>query len=78
MRSRPENVEPALVLGYLGRDALLYCSRECATRRGQADARPVGRDEHQALADGGALRPSLLCPACGNEYPLDLDDEREP
>lgn len=70
MKPRPENLEPAQVLGYLGADQVLYCSRSCAAARGQAAAQPVDHDEYQALADTGAVdRAALVCPVCGSDYP---------
>jgi hypothetical protein len=75
---RPENVETARVLGYLGRDNVLYCSRACAAQVGQTEAVAVDQDEYQALVDRGSLAPAVVCPVCGCEYPLDwsADDER--
>ena len=74
---RPDSVEPARVLGYLGRDNVLYCSRACAAERGQAAAAPVDEDEYPALVDRDALAATTVCPVCGSEYALDLDgDER--
>jgi hypothetical protein len=71
MKPRPENLEPAQVLGYLGADKVLYCSRPCAAQRGQGEAEPVDHDEYQALADAGAVdRAALVCPVCASEYPL--------
>jgi hypothetical protein len=73
MKSRPENVEPARVLGYLGSDKVLYCSPACAAERGQATASPVDEDQYAALADAGALDPAaVVCPVCGSEYPFEL------
>lgn len=71
MKPRPENLEPAQVLGYLGADKVLYCSPECAAKRGQAAATPVDHDQYEALADAGAVdRAAVVCPVCGSEYPL--------
>jgi hypothetical protein len=71
MKPRPENLEPAQVLGYLGADKVLYCSSACATARGQGQAEPIDHDEYQALADAGAVdREALVCPVCAAEYPL--------
>jgi hypothetical protein len=78
MTPRAENVETARVLGYLGRDNVLYCSPPCAAERGQPDAAPVDDDEYQALADRGSLARGLVCSACGSEFPLDLSVEDEP
>jgi hypothetical protein len=75
MRPRPENLEPAHVLGYLGTDKVLYCSRACATSSGQAGAQPVDHDEFEALAEAGAVARSVVCPVCGSEYPAPLAGE---
>ena len=78
MKPRPENVETARVLGYLGRDNLLYCSRACAAERGQVQAAPLDQEEYQALVDRGSLASTVVCPVCGSEYPLEpgADEER--
>jgi hypothetical protein len=71
MRPRPENLEPAQVLGYLGSDNVLYCSSACAAARGQGQAEPIDHDEYQALAEAGTVsREALVCPVCATEYPL--------
>jgi hypothetical protein len=71
MRPRPENLEPAQVLGYLGSDNVLYCTLACAATQGESEARPVDHDEYQALADAGTVdREALVCPVCAAEYPL--------
>jgi hypothetical protein len=77
MRPRPENLEPAHVLGYLGSDNILYCSRACASSRGQAGAQPVDNDEFAALVDAGAVARSVVCPVCGSDYPTPLAGEDE-
>ena len=74
---RADNVEPARILGYLGQDNVLYCSRACAAERGQPAAAPVDEDEYPAVVDRDALVPTTVCPVCGSDYALDLsDDER--
>jgi hypothetical protein len=76
MKTRPENTEPAMLVGYRGRDGLLYCSRDCSAARGQADALPVDQDEYQALVEGGTLdRGQLVCPVCGSEFALGWPDD---
>ncbi len=77
MKTRPENLDVAQVLGYLGRDNVLYCSPGCAAARGQADAAPVDQQAYQALVDRGALAPVVVCPVCGSDYPVDwsADDQ---
>jgi hypothetical protein len=76
MKTRPENTEPAMLVGYRGGDGLLYCSRDCSAARGQADALPVDQDEYQALVEGGTLdRGQLVCPVCGSEFPIGWPDD---
>ncbi len=77
MKSRPENAEPAQVLGFLGTDKVLYCSRDCAAKRGQASARPVDAHEYHALAEAGGVKPAVVCPVCGSEYPFELATDEE-
>jgi hypothetical protein len=78
MMRRAENVETARVLGYLGRDNVLYCSPACAAKAGQAEAAAVDQDEYQALVDRGSLTAPVVCPVCGSEYPLDWAADEEP
>lgn len=75
MRARPDNVEPASVLGYLGRDNVLYCSPACAAERGQSEAQPVDHAEYDALVDRGSVAAVVVCPVCGSDYPLDMAGE---
>ncbi len=75
MKRIPENTEPALLVGYLGRDDVLYCSRACATARGQTKATPVDQAQYQALVERGTARGQLVCPSCGSEFPLDWSEE---
>jgi hypothetical protein len=72
MRPRADSLEPAQVLGYLGTDNVLYCSRECAAGRGQSGAVPVDHDEYDALAESGAVARAVVCPVCGSDYPLEI------
>jgi hypothetical protein len=80
MRRRPENLEPAQLVGYLGGDDLLYCSRDCASAAGQAaTAAPVDRGEYQLVERGRAGAGQLTCPVCGSEFPIDwAGDEDRP
>ena len=71
---RPENVETARILGYLGADSVLYCSPACAAQVDQVEARPVDEDDLPALVDRGAVVPAV-CPVCGSEFPLGLGAE---
>src|SRR4029453_8577819 len=76
MKTRPENREPAMVVGYRGRDGVLYCSRDCGAARGQTDALPVDQDEYQALVDAGTLdQGQLVCPVCGSEFQVGWPDD---
>jgi hypothetical protein len=77
MRPIPENTEPALVVGYLGGDDVLYCSRACASARGQTSAAPVDQGQYQALVERGTARGQLVCLVCGSEFPLDWSEESD-
>jgi hypothetical protein len=76
MKGTPDSIEKARVVGYLGRDEVLYCSPACAASRGQANAQPVDEEEVQAIIDRGSLRPTVVCPVCGSDYPIDWADDR--
>jgi hypothetical protein len=76
MKTSPEKLDVSQVLGYLGRDNVLYCSPGCAAARGQTDAAPVDQQGYQALVEQGAA-PGVVCPVCGSDYPIDLSaDDR--
>jgi hypothetical protein len=75
MKPTPENTEPSLLVGYLGADDVLYCSRACASARGQTNAAPVDQGQYQALLERGTTRGQLVCPVCGAEFPLDWSEE---
>jgi hypothetical protein len=77
MARRAENVETAQVLGYLGRDNVLYCSPTCGAEQGQPEVAPVDEDEYQALVDRGSLSLGIVCPGCGADFPLDLSADHE-
>lgn len=78
MKRGPENVDIARVIGYLGRDNVLYCSPGCAAKCGQADAAPVDQDEYQALVDRGSLVSVVVCPVCESDFPLDWSADDQP
>lgn len=75
MMSRTESVETGRVLGYLGENDVLYCSRACAAQVGQARAAAIDHDEYQVLVDRGRAASAIVCPVCGSDYPLDWTDE---
>ena len=75
MKRNPDGTEPALLVGYLGGEDVLYCSRACATARGQTTAAPVDQGQYQALVERGTGRGQLVCPVCGSEFPLDWSEE---
>lgn len=56
-----------VVVGFLGREGVLYCSRECAFQRGQAFGYAVDQDEYETLAENESLRADSFCPGCGAE-----------
>ena len=58
------------VIGWLGVDGALYCSRSCAARSGSAGAREIDVDAYDALTESEALAPESSCPACGAEFPV--------
>jgi hypothetical protein len=74
---RPDSVEPASIVGYLGGDGVLYCSRACAVARGQVDATPVDQDQHEALAGRAEVERATTCPVCGSEFRMPWPAEEE-
>jgi hypothetical protein len=78
MKTSPENLDVSQVLGYLGRDNVLYCSPGCAAARGQADATPVDQQGYQTLVERESLAPVVVCPVCGSDYPADLSADDRP
>ena len=58
------------VVGYLGQNGVLYCSEGCAAGAGQRSPSALDIDELDALLEGQGPRASLLCPACGDSFPV--------
>jgi hypothetical protein len=48
------------VIGFLGSNGTLYCSRACALRQG-TEGDEVDQDEYDSLLEGESLRPGSLC-----------------
>jgi hypothetical protein len=71
MKTKPDSIDAAQVLGYLGKDNVLYCSPGCAAARGQVDASPVDQQAYQTMVDRGTLARGGVCPVCGSDYPVD-------
>ena len=65
------------VIGFLVRDGVLFCSRDCAARHGGAIGYEVDQDEYEALVESGSVAAEGLCPACGAEFAVSWP-EREP
>jgi hypothetical protein len=65
------------VIGFLGSDGTLYCTRACASGHGVTVGNEVDQDEYEALVESESVRPLALCPACGMEFPFSWP-EREP
>lgn len=58
------------VIGFLGSDGSLYCSRACAAVHGVPVGNDVDQDEYDALVESESVRALALCPGCGTEYPF--------
>ncbi len=56
------------LMGFLGDDGVLYCSRTCAARRGTSAGNEVDTDEYEGLVEGGTVQAGGLCPVCGEEF----------
>jgi hypothetical protein len=63
------------VIGFLGSNGTLYCSRDCALRQG-TDGDAVDQDDLEGLVEGESVRPGILCPVCGTEFPVSWPDNR--
>ena len=60
MKTRPENTEPAMLVGYRGGDGLLYCSRDCPSIRTSIRLLSKGaRSTADSWSAPGAARSSL-------------------
>jgi hypothetical protein len=62
-------------IGFLGADGSLYCSRNCALRKGQVAGYEVDGDDYESLLEGGSLAPGSACPACGSEFAVSWPEE---
>jgi hypothetical protein len=65
------------VIGFLGSDGTLYCSKACALRQGCFTGCAVDQDEYESLMESESLSAGGLCPACGAEFAVSWPD-REP
>jgi hypothetical protein len=66
------------VIGFLGENGVLYCSRECSSRGGQTSGSEIDQDEYEALIESESIPAAeLCCPACGAEFVVSWPD-REP
>jgi len=77
-KSRGRNVDDRQdVIGFLGSDGALYCSKDCALRQGSFSGYEVDQDEYESLVESEALSPGALCPGCGAEFAVSWPN-REP
>jgi hypothetical protein len=58
------------VVGYLGQDGVLYCSNGCAAGAGQRSPSALDIDELDALLEGDGAKEGILCPVCGESFPV--------
>lgn len=65
------------MIGFLGSDGTLYCSKDCALRQGSFTGYEVDQDEYESLVESEALSAGGLCPGCGAEFAVSWPD-REP
>ena len=56
------------VIGFLGSDGALYCSKACAYQHGSVAGFEVDQDEYEGLMESWSLSAGGLCPACGSEF----------
>lgn len=72
------NVENEVdVIGFVGSDGALYCSKACALREGNFAGYEVDQDEYESLVEGESVSAGALCPGCGAEFAVSWPD-REP
>jgi hypothetical protein len=64
------------VIGFLGSDGVLYCSKACALRRGSVTGYAVDQDEYESLVESESLAGGALCPTCGAEFAVSWPEER--
>lgn len=65
------------MIGFLGSDGALYCSKECALRQGSFTGYEVDQDEYESLVESETLSAGGLCPGCGAEFAVSWP-HREP
>jgi hypothetical protein len=65
------------MIGFLGSDGVLYCSRFCALRKARSGGCDVDQDDYDGMVESGALQAASFCPACGSEFTASWPD-REP
>ena len=65
------------VIGFLGSDGVLYCSKACALRQGSFSGYEVDQDDYESLLEGGSLSAGGLCSGCGAEFAVSWPN-REP
>jgi hypothetical protein len=65
------------VIGFLAKDGVFFCSRECGARHGATIGYEVDQDEYDALVENGSVAAEGLCPGCGAEFVVSWP-EREP
>ena len=65
------------LIGFVGGDGVLYCSRWCAKQQGQLVGYEVDQDDYESLAEDASLPPGTLCPGCGAEFSV-VWPERQP
>ena len=62
------------VIGFLGSDGVLYCSRDCALRQGSFSGEEVDPDEFESLLESESISAGALCPGCGAEFVVSWPD----
>jgi hypothetical protein len=67
--------EQSDVIGFLGSNGTLYCSKGCALRHG-IGGDEVDQDDLESLVEDESIEPGILCPVCGSEFPVSWPDSR--
>lgn len=62
------------IVGFLGRNGALFCSEGCAQAAGEHGSSPLDIDELDALLEGNGPAVPLLCPTCGEPFPVSWPD----
>ena len=66
------------VIGFLGKEGVLFCSSECCLRYGAGIGSEIDQDEYDALVEGESIPAAgPCCPGCGAEFSASWPD-REP